>query len=536
MNKQVQFFVSVMFVFSLFASNSMAQYCSCAATNTNDEWIVQVDIGTFSKSSGSTGYSDFTSDIITINKTDVYQVAIAQATDGGPWTEYFSIFIDLNQDGDFDDAQELVFENSPNPNGSVCTGTITVPATATYGNTRLRVVMHYNEPHGPCGSFQYGEVEDYTADITGGPTQYTLTTSVIREFTGDGYITLDPPGPTYSSGTPVTCTPNVTSGCFGGWSGDLQGSQPPVRQLIMDSDKSITATFTDQCGQNPYWYPVTGENHLRSDADMLGIGMDPIENPWVAKLQIRAMQGESGITIWDEDPNDGDMKKTEFRPGYFYNVKNDDGTKIDGGQVTVTGYTAGGSPILRVEDGHGSLNKTDITPGYLKVTNTTSTARIDCDGSINVDYAGCGIGITNPHNQYNTELWAGTAYFTGINGAQTSIFGGSINCLKINCTEKIEASRVDVTDILYAAEIVVTTPPFPDYVFAKDYELKPLKEVENFIDQNGHLPGIPKAKEVEEKGVNVGELQVKLLEKIEEMTLHMIRMQKRIVELEANQK
>ena len=69
---------------------------------------------------------------------------------------------------------------------------------------------------------------------------------------------------------------------------------------------------------------------------------------------------------------------------------------------------------------------------------------------------------------------------------------------------------------------------FPDYVFATDYNLMPLDELENYIDANKHLPNIPSAKEVETDGLNVGEIQVKQMEKIEELTLYLIEMKKEI--------
>jgi hypothetical protein len=65
-----------------------------------------------------------------------------------------------------------------------------------------------------------------------------------------------------------------------------------------------------------------------------------------------------------------------------------------------------------------------------------------------------------------------------------------------------------------------------DYVFAKSYKLRPLKEVERYIKENSHLPGVPSASEVAKNGVNVAEIEAKLLEKIEELTLYMIEMKK----------
>ena len=73
---------------------------------------------------------------------------------------------------------------------------------------------------------------------------------------------------------------------------------------------------------------------------------------------------------------------------------------------------------------------------------------------------------------------------------------------------------------------------WPDYVFAKAYNLPTLKEVEKHIEEKGHLPNIPSAKEVKDnKGIELGKMNAKLLEKIEELTLYTIQQEKEIQEL-----
>lgn len=82
-------------------------------------------------------------------------------------------------------------------------------------------------------------------------------------------------------------------------------------------------------------------------------------------------------------------------------------------------------------------------------------------------------------------------------------------------------------------EVMVTeTSPFPDYVFADTYDLPSLSFVEDYINAHQHLPEIPSAKEVEEQGgVKLGEMNIKLLKKIEELTLYMIDQNKKTDEL-----
>ncbi|SHN16116.1 hypothetical protein [Chitinophaga sp. CF418] len=73
---------------------------------------------------------------------------------------------------------------------------------------------------------------------------------------------------------------------------------------------------------------------------------------------------------------------------------------------------------------------------------------------------------------------------------------------------------------------------WPDYVFGESYKLMPLQELEAYVKKNNHLPDVPSAKEIEEEGINVAEMNKILLQKIEELTLHVIEEDKRNKELE----
>lgn len=87
--------------------------------------------------------------------------------------------------------------------------------------------------------------------------------------------------------------------------------------------------------------------------------------------------------------------------------------------------------------------------------------------------------------------------------------------------------KLSVNGNIRAREIKVETQYWPDYVFAKDYLLPSLKEMERHIKEKGHLEGIPSATEVKNNGVDLGEMNAKLLQKIEELTLHLIEKEKK---------
>ena len=95
----------------------------------------------------------------------------------------------------------------------------------------------------------------------------------------------------------------------------------------------------------------------------------------------------------------------------------------------------------------------------------------------------------------------------------------------IGITNPSATYKLSVNGKVKAAEVVVEST-WPDFVFADDYSLRPLDEVEQYLKANKHLPEIPSAKEVSENGIVVGEMQSKLLQKIEELTLYVIELKK----------
>lgn len=82
-------------------------------------------------------------------------------------------------------------------------------------------------------------------------------------------------------------------------------------------------------------------------------------------------------------------------------------------------------------------------------------------------------------------------------------------------------------------EIKVENANWPDFVFTENYQLATLSETAKSIEENGHLPGIPSAAEVKENGVDLGSINAKLLQKIEELTLHLIKQEERLDRQEA---
>ncbi len=87
---------------------------------------------------------------------------------------------------------------------------------------------------------------------------------------------------------------------------------------------------------------------------------------------------------------------------------------------------------------------------------------------------------------------------------------------------------LEVNGTIRAKEVILEATNWPDYVFSNSYQLPSLEETKTYIKTHGHLPGLKSATEYEKEGVNMMELNQKLLEKIEELTLHIIRQEARI--------
>ena len=99
-------------------------------------------------------------------------------------------------------------------------------------------------------------------------------------------------------------------------------------------------------------------------------------------------------------------------------------------------------------------------------------------------------------------------------------------------TKTMGNHKLAVEGSIGAREIKVEANGWSDFVFYDDYKLPTLKEVENYITEKGHLKDIPSTEEVEKNGFFLGEMDAKLLQKIEELTLYTIEQEKKIEALE----
>ncbi|WP_119791334.1 tail fiber protein [Flavobacterium anhuiense] len=130
--------------------------------------------------------------------------------------------------------------------------------------------------------------------------------------------------------------------------------------------------------------------------------------------------------------------------------------------------------------------------------------------------------VNGPSHSFKTAVQE-YAINTGVYQNRNAFFASNVGIGTINPDEKLTVKgKIHTQEV----RVDMAGPLVPDYVFADDYKLKSLQEIESYIKENKHLPEIPSAKEIEKNGLMLAEMNMSLLKKMEEMTLYMIEMKK----------
>lgn len=151
-------------------------YCASQGNSTADERIGRVQFGTINNAStGTAGYENFTSISTNVVRGTSNTITITPTWTGTVYSEGYAVFIDYNNDGDFTDSGETVFTRTATTATPVI-GSFTIPSTTTLGAKRMRVSMKYNGVPTSCEAFSYGQVEDYTINVTSSAKEIDATT------------------------------------------------------------------------------------------------------------------------------------------------------------------------------------------------------------------------------------------------------------------------------------------------------------------------------------------------------------------------
>lgn len=146
------------------ADCSNLQVCPSSANSSSSEYIQSVQIGALNNVSGNNGgYAFFPSTGVEFKTNHKYLYTLTPGFPSSQFNQAWRVWIDLNQDGDFDDPGEMIIQAGPS--ALAMSGLFTMPANALPGATMMRVSMSFSSFPNACGNFSFGEVEDYCIHI-----------------------------------------------------------------------------------------------------------------------------------------------------------------------------------------------------------------------------------------------------------------------------------------------------------------------------------------------------------------------------------
>ena len=167
------------------AAETSITYCASQGNSTADEKIGKVVFGAINNTStGTAGYENFTALTTNVTSGTANTITITPSWTATAFSEGYAVWIDYNKNGLFTDAGELAWSKATST-ATPATGTITIPASAALGTTRMRVSMKYNAIPTSCEAIPYGQVEDYTVNIVVG-TADTTAPSAPTALTASG--------------------------------------------------------------------------------------------------------------------------------------------------------------------------------------------------------------------------------------------------------------------------------------------------------------------------------------------------------------
>lgn len=174
----------ILILFTAFFSSNASAYCAANGNNTSYEYIQSVSVnGDLRNSGNNNGYLN-DANVINLSVGD-NSFVLTPGFPGNAYTERWVVWVDLNQNGSYEPSERLRTANS----SSAVNTTITLPSATPLGTTGMRIAMRYGSTPTPCGSFTWGEVEDYTVNIEAAVQEYphhlTLSYDFYATRTGD---------------------------------------------------------------------------------------------------------------------------------------------------------------------------------------------------------------------------------------------------------------------------------------------------------------------------------------------------------------
>jgi hypothetical protein len=320
--------------------------------------------------------------------------------------------------------------------------------------------------------------------------------------------------------------------------------------IMQLNNEDVTAAAADRI--------VTGTNAAITipDKGMVSLQFDGNEGRWIVKSSSKGGAGGGGfwdangssifnnntgnVGIGTNNPSTKLTIETPYNTSGWYHIGR------NGADSIVVGESIGGiSAAIGTSTNHalrfttGGIGRMSIYPAGEVVVGSNATGSF---GKFTVETLNNSYGISHRGEGGNvlaTFMGGSSAGFGTFSNTNMRIFANGVSAMFIGAGSNNVGIGIDfpnykleVNGTVRSKEVIVETINWPDYVFDETYKLPLLTEVEKFIQQNKHLPNIQSSKEIEEKGLHLGDTQKRMMEKIEELTLYIIQLNKRISELE----
>ena len=292
------------------------------------------------------------------------------------------------------------------------------------------------------------------------------------------------------------------------------GTTTPVVKLSVYGSSDDSAAISLQSGTNSRFYIQQGGTMLKIGGVTPGVGVINVLN--TGRVGIGTNAPASALDV------NGDFRLGITTGGSAYSIGFNRANNAQVYGLTSTGLALGGDAT--------GIDAVILPNGNIGIGTTTPSEKLEIAGSvgnIQLTSSGARIAFTRNNANYIDAITTGGFLIFSTNGAQERMRIDANGNVGIG-TSQPGSHKLAVEGSIGARKVKVTQSAWADFVFQPDYNLPALSEVEKFVKTNRHLPDIPSAAEVEKEGLDLGEMNKKLLQKVEEQMLYIIELNKKV--------